>query len=1204
MHYRFVKRFIVSAVLVILGGFLLISKWTQSGLKVHDIKLIQRDGWQTSYHNKVKRLFPADDTTIERDDDKHRVKYTSQEWITNVLTKNLTKDQEVDAILQEIDKYIPQNGLSTDAASSPPQVQSDFVQTAATPAGSKQQASASAPTFTPIPKKKRKKRKPADITFAGFMNVHIWEAWCGNTIEELRQNKHFPLYPDVRTTTVDLYVRHREQSYGQRIFGYVHPPKSGYFTFYISSDDNSELWVSNSSNPAHLKKIAWVGNSSYPENTPIAEFNRVPGQISKRIHLSRTEKYFIEVLHKQHAFTDHVLVAWKGPGIRRVKLLESKYLSAYMDEDDLDTDVNVLAEYVPETIASYPTHVHGSMEANYLLLKNLSKFGDHDLRDHFHLTPTIEESEIEGLLPKCKYEPSYVVDFKVNRYEGVYLIHETAVYPDDKTELTHMIPITDCQANRLTDSHRNLMRSTARPVYYNSNNGEDSDDTEEDSDVKASETGNAATDNNPGSVKISSNFSSLLTKLRLRFKDFKSYLKSNSRIFGKGAPSHSRTNGSRLGTRGELQLTKMNVASKKSRPSGKGEHHGSESNFQRSVKAGEVDKEDVRIISTKGRPSNKRNTSRGKITDDKKVKKLDGPTDNKITFDAKNRNYLSSLKSINQAGEESGKNKVNQKLDFHRNVNIDKHNLDAEFEMKLQAKDRSEGSKDIEDALSRDSLIKVRPAKDGGNIKSSDSKLKDSLQNSNSDRNIAVVSENLANLDETNSQSNYEADSRVAKVNEYETRVHQRKLLSYNEQTRKVFAYEMDDEGLPASWNKHNRSRPIFVPVQGVENENTSVAAFKKRGTSVTMLRAYHRQRRAEREAQPFEIKSYYKRFNITSSRDVIRYFNVYRFAFYDMIKDAPRLLSWKFHQDVSHCKSDGNLILNEKVATGIVNKYMRELKKRHGDKYTLKKIVNVEENHDVIKGNRYLIELDLKIKGRGEKSFRLSKYIYQKLGSVNLCEPEGFQWNPHTTVHVIVPVKDQGRWVQHFIDNMEKIYLETLDPHLNVIIVDFNSTDIDIEKSLRNSMLKRYQVIKLDGPFQRALGIQAGSDAVKDPHDIIFTCDLHLEIPSSLIYSIRKHCVEGKMAFAPIVVRLDCGYLPENPYGLWELQGYGLFAICKSDFDKAGGMNTKEFKTKWGGEDWEMLDRILSNKIEVERLRVPKFYHHYHSKKGMWLKE
>jgi hypothetical protein len=87
-------------------------------------------------------------------------------------------------------------------------------------------------------------------------------------------------------------------------------------------------------------------------------------------------------------------------------------------------------------------------------------------------------------------------------------------------------------------------------------------------------------------------------------------------------------------------------------------------------------------------------------------------------------------------------------------------------------------------------------------------------------------------------------------------------------------------------------------------------------------------------------------------------------------------------------------------------------------------------------------------------------------------------------------------------------------------------------------------------------------------------------------------------MAFAPVVKRLKCGFYPRAPFGYWETLGFGLFALYKSDFDRVGAMNVKEFQN-WGGEDWELLDRVLESRIEVERLKIPSFYHIYHPALG-----
>uniref|UniRef100_A0A3Q2CP63 Hexosyltransferase n=2 Tax=Cyprinodon variegatus TaxID=28743 RepID=A0A3Q2CP63_CYPVA len=354
-------------------------------------------------------------------------------------------------------------------------------------------------------------------------------------------------------------------------------------------------------------------------------------------------------------------------------------------------------------------------------------------------------------------------------------------------------------------------------------------------------------------------------------------------------------------------------------------------------------------------------------------------------------------------------------------------------------------------------------------------------------------------------------------------------------------------------------------------------------------------------------------------------------------------------------CNVSGNLQLAESEVVDVLAQYMEKLNERNGGIYTLLRIINVEKRRDSARGNRYLVELELMERGRSV--VRLSEYIYLLLHrgrqgeeSVEntdtapasapavlpsapttsfttqhpspstrsslrpgatpwstayakplLCQPVMLQWKRDVMVHFVVPVKNQARWVQQFISDMENLHRQTKDDNFSIIIVDFESEDMDVEHALRESSVPKYEYLRREGNFERSAGLQIGVDTIKDSHSIVFLCDLHIHFPLNILESIRKHCVEGRLAFAPIVMRLSCGSSPMEPDGYWEVNGFGLFGIYKSDFDKIGGMNTEEFKDRWGGEDWELLDRVLQNGLEVERLRLRNFFHYYHSKRGMW---
>ncbi len=112
-----------------------------------------------------------------------------------------------------------------------------------------------------------------------------------------------------------------------RMRGFLHPPVTGEYFFWIASDNSSELWLSSNSDPTKARKIAFMGRYAWASPH---EWSRYPSQRSESVLLQAGRTYYIEALQEQTTGGDNLAVAWQGPSLER-SVIEASCLTPWIE---------------------------------------------------------------------------------------------------------------------------------------------------------------------------------------------------------------------------------------------------------------------------------------------------------------------------------------------------------------------------------------------------------------------------------------------------------------------------------------------------------------------------------------------------------------------------------------------------------------------------------------------------------------------------------------------------------------------------------------------------------------------------------------------------------------------------------------------------------------------------------------------------------
>jgi multipile epidermal growth factor-like domains protein 8 len=126
------------------------------------------------------------------------------------------------------------------------------------------------------------------------------------TVDQLRMQPDFPLYPAVTDRISDVSLVLLGETVGIRLRGFVTAPVTANYTFWLAADDSGELWL----NSRGTDSAAAVRVASLTNFVRSGEFTQFASQRSPAMTLTAGQRYYVEALGKNGYGSGFVSIAW------------------------------------------------------------------------------------------------------------------------------------------------------------------------------------------------------------------------------------------------------------------------------------------------------------------------------------------------------------------------------------------------------------------------------------------------------------------------------------------------------------------------------------------------------------------------------------------------------------------------------------------------------------------------------------------------------------------------------------------------------------------------------------------------------------------------------------------------------------------------------------------------------------------------------